>query len=182
MTFSKRTFPSVRNGLKKFGAAVGALGVLATLNACADPAAPYAPNTYNAGQLNTPQSGAVVTITSVQAVRVRLPNGSNQTTATEASSLGLGALGAGLGTAFGGWAGGLGGGLGGAALGALAGHEIAGGTATVPGTTIGYRIGSGPVQFVTEVGKPCNWQVGLNAQLIGAGSQARVQPNAQCPR
>ena len=149
---------------------------LFTLAACTDPGATHKANTFKAGQVNQRQEVKTVTIMAVTAAKVEVSNRRNQEIA---ESLGF-VLGAVLGGAIGGSADRSGGGAtAGAIVGAETGRLGQGSTTLVDGVQIIYREGTRVLQSA-QVGKPCEFALGLALVTVTKSEETRVQSNHVC--
>ncbi|MDY3572301.1 glycine zipper 2TM domain-containing protein [Enterobacter hormaechei] len=154
---------------------------MVTLTACAPNTSQYAANSYNTQQLNSRQETKTVEIIAISDAKVIVDN----TAQKQRAQLG-GAL-------LGGVAGGVighntgkgsdtntalaaaGGAAGGALLGSAVKDQV-----EAEGVSLTYKD-DGKVYTSTQIGKHCEFAIGIAVLMSTDGKETRIQPNAKCP-
>lgn len=153
----------------------------AVLAGCAPTGADLESNVYSGNQVNTKQEVSTVRIIGIMPAKVAINNDKQESLAQTAGTL----LGAAVGSIIGyqsSDAGALAGGVVGGTLGAVAGNAVDGKT-LVEGVTLTYQTYSqNPKTYSsTQVGRPCNYQIGIATMITTKYNETRIQPNANCP-
>lgn len=161
---------------------IGAICVAVGLAGCQTPGADLAANAYQAGQVNSPQAAAVVTILAVMPAKVAVDNTQGQKTAQLVGGILGAALGAAIGNNVGFHS------TGNSALGVVAGGvvgasagSLAPGKILVSGVSITYE-NAGQTLNSVEVGKLCQFKPGKAVMVSTSPMNTRIQPNATCPK
>lgn len=154
---------------------------LLMLTSCAESGYENRPDVYNAGMVNQVQEVANINIIQVRPVRIQVSNARNRSSAGLVGGLlgaGLG-VGMGLGVGHSPLAAGLGG-FGGAVAGDMIGHSIAGSTSFVNGVTVVFQTPTNRMMSSTQVGRACEYALGIATVVATGPGQIRIQPNATC--
>ncbi|MBQ9240656.1 MAG: hypothetical protein IJ164_04870 [Duodenibacillus sp.] len=156
------------------------------LGGCANTGDVYRSDVYHAGQVNQAQEVQTVNIIAIGPARVAVDNSENMQRAANVGMI-LGAI---AGAAIGGHnhhhtSNRVVGGVAGGALGHMAGSAVGGNSATtlVDGVQITYRQGN-RIFNSAQVGRPCEYKVGLAIMVSPAPNETRIQPNNPygCPQ
>lgn len=151
------------------------------LTACAPNTSQYAANSYKTSQLNTRQETKTVEIIAITPAKVMVDNSEQKKKAQAAGAL-IGAIAGGVighnsgsgsssNTAVGAGIGGVGG--------AIAGSAVKD-QVEVDGVSLTYKD-AGKVYTSTEIGKACEFTIGIAVLLSSDSKETRIQPNATCP-
>ncbi|WP_343529291.1 hypothetical protein [Yokenella regensburgei] len=168
--------------MKKIMRCVVVISALA-LTACTPNTSQYAANSYNTSQVNTRQETKTIEIIAISPAKIMVDNTKQkeraQRTAALVGALAGGAIGNNSGsgsntnTAVGA--------VGGAAGGALIAGAAVKDTVETEGVSLTFKE-NGKVFTSTQVGKSCEFTVGIAVMLSTGGNETRIQPNATCPQ
>ncbi|HCB2360403.1 TPA: glycine zipper 2TM domain-containing protein [Escherichia coli] len=152
-----------------------------TLAGCQSNADDHAADVYQTDQLNTKQETKTVNIISILPAKVAVDNAQNKRNAQAFGAL-IGAVAGGVighnvgsGSNSGTTAGAVGGGAVGAAAGSMVNDKT-----LVEGVSLTYKEGT-KVYTSTQVGKECQFTIGLAVVITTTYNETRIQPNTKCP-
>lgn len=132
-------------------------------------------NFYKASSANVQMESEIIEILLISKARVEVDNSENQNTATKLGAI-AGAL-LGIGTVK---KNRLAGGAVGGVLGGLAGNVV-GTTTVVDGVSLTYKKGLKTFTAI-QAGLPCQFVTGSALMVKNNKTNARIQPNSECPK
>ena len=146
------------------------------ISGCKSSSEQYKASSYTSSQVNQRQEAKTIEIIAIMPAKVQIDNSQAKNNAQKAGSL----VGAVTGAVIGDNQGeALIGGVVGAGAGVLAGSFVQGKT-IVDGVTLTYSENN-KVYTSSQVGLPCEFQLGTALVVSTQKNETRVQPNAQCP-
>lgn len=151
------------------------------LSGCAATGEEYQANVYKAGQVNTKQQAKTVQLLAIMPAKIEVSNEQAKKTAQLAG----GVLGAITGAAIGNQAKNYrdvatgGGAVAGGAVGVAAGSMVKD-TVLVDGVSLTY-VEDGQTLNSAQVGKLCEFQLGIAIIISTSANETRIQPNTTCP-
>lgn len=139
----------------------------------------YKSNVYRGGQVNQAQSARTVQILAIMPAKVEIDNSQGK----QAAMIGGAILGAVIGGVLGNQSRDTGAGI---ALGGVAGGaagSMVSNTVLVEGVSLTYRDGNQTMNSA-QVGKPCEYKIGMAVVISSAPGETRIQPNNDqpCPK
>lgn len=136
----------------------------------------YRPNVYRGGQVNQQQAAKTVEIIALSPVQVEVDN----TQGKQAAMIGGAVLGAVIGGVLGNQSRNTGAGIGLGGVAGAAGGSLVSNTVLVDGVSITYRDGTHTLNSV-QVGKVCEYKLGVAVVISTAPTETRIQPNNDIP-